>query len=433
MKHPRRVAIVLLLIILPILGFLTLLSIPESSARPVNLALVTVPGGSTTTVHIADTWQEWYDANSQAQILTSAVSGAWLQLAPLSTTAAPTKGFILRIPVKLTANLPEGSFIDEGPAGLAACALFTIEVPQCSLTVVMYSVALTVSVNNQVIQVVNPGVLGNPTFISYQNKLGTQRDIDLFVWLQGSSLPDQALASNLMNSLCTGLCSIFNTNIFTNYVDLRSAVSQYQTTPFTVSVNIVEHYRAFQLYVTSALGTILGGSLGGNIVSYLTSPVSTVDVDNNANGPAWFWFTASSGLNGLPTGTFATFTAPTRFISVDQNGNVIAVVTATTTTTCGPGYCAGFNENGYTVTIWTNPEGPLQCLLMPSWLQWILCQSTYGIPNWLLLLLGVFVVIIIGGILVVAAKHRHRRGRRSSKRGSSRANRIQTVTVKIRK
>lgn len=395
-------------------------------------------GGGGTSVHVADTWQEWYDADSLNQITASGRSPAFLQFFSnfqvASPTQAPMKGFILRIPVKLAVNLPEGSFIQQGSAGIAACALLPTPVPWCAFTVIQYSVSLSVSVNNQVVQVVDPGIIGSPMFVSIWDGAGAQRDVNLLVWLQGSTPPDQVKDSNFMNSLCSGVCSIFNTNLLTNYVDLRSAVSQYQTTPFTVSVNLVEHYRAFQLYVS--FGPLSAISAGFNLASYLTSPISTVDVDNGASGPAWFWFTATSGLSGLPTGTFATFTAPTRIITTDTNGNVVVVVTATTTTTCGQGYCAGFNERGYTVTIMQNPNNPLQelqCLLLPSWIQWLLCQSTWGYPNWALILIGILIIIFIVGLLVLAARRgpsltRHR----GSKGGAGGGGGKRGVTINIR-
>jgi hypothetical protein len=264
-----------------------------------------------------------------------------------------------------------------------------------AFTVVQYSVALTVSVNGQVVQVIEPGLIGNPTFNSIQDKQGAQKDIDLFIWLQGSTPVSQATMSNFVNNLCFGVCSVFNTNLLTTYVDLRSAVSQYQTTQFTVSVGIVEHWRAFQLYVSTAL---LPQNIGFNLGSYLTSPVSTVDADNRATGPAWFTFIATSGLSGLPTGTFATFTAPTRYITSDTAGNVIVVVTATTTTTCGPGYCAGFNETGYTVTIMENPNlSPLPglCSLLPSWLGWLCETGWFNIPWWIWLVAAAVVLYLI--------------------------------------
>jgi hypothetical protein len=420
-------AILLAISFTTVLSALAYFGVSWPSQTPVKMMLA--GGGDTqsgsSSIHVADTWQEWYDPDSGQQLVTNGVSSINLfSLFQATGQPAPTKGFILRVPVKLAINLPEGYLIDQGTVGIATCAVSTVPIPQCRFTVVQYSVALTVSVNGQVVQVIDPGIFGNPTFNSIQDKQGAQKDIDLFVWLQGSTPVSQATMSNFVNGLCFGVCSVFNTNLLTTYVDLRSAVSQYQTTQFTVSVGIVEHWRAFQLYVSTAL---LPQNIGFNLGSYLTSPVSTVDVDNRATGPAWFWFQAISGLSGLPTGTFATFTAPTRYITSDTQGNVIVVVTATTIRTTGPGYVAGFNETGYTVTVMKNPSvPPIECALLPWPLEWLICESTWGIPNWGLILVALLVIILLALLL------RHKGKRRKSSKGSG-GRRGTTVNVNIKR
>jgi hypothetical protein len=428
-KKTTRILIVILLLAISVGGVLSALAyfgVSWPSQTPVRMMLASSDGGGSTAPTAAWTWQEWYDPTTGQQLLTNGVTG--INLFSLFATAgqpAPTKGFILRVPVKLAINLPEGYLIDQSTVGIATCAVSTVPIPQCRFTVVQYSVALTVSVNGQVVQVIDPGVIGNPTFNSIQDKSGAEKDIDLFVWLQGSTPVSQATMSNFVNGLCFGVCSVFNTNLLTTYVDLRSAVSQYQTTSFTVSVGIVEHWRAFQLYVSTAL---LPQNIGFNFGSYLTSPVSTVDVDNRATGPAWFTFTATSGLSGLPTGTFATFTAPTRYITSDTKGNVIVVVTATTIRTTGPGYIAGFNESGYTVTIMKNPSSlpSIQCALLPWPLEWLICESTRGIPNWALILIAIFILILL--YLLV----RKRPKRRKSSKGSSGGSR-KTINIIVKR
>jgi hypothetical protein len=420
-------AILLTISFTTVLSALAYFGVSWPSQTPVKMMLA--GGGDTqsgsSSIHVADTWQEWYDADSGQQLVTNGVTGINLfSLFQTTGQPAPTKGFILRVPVKLAINLPEGFLIDQGTVGIATCAVSSVPTPACAFTVVQYSVALTVSVNGQVIQVIDPGVIGNPTFNSIQDKQGAQKDIGLFVWLQGSTPVSQATMSNFVNSLCFGACSLFNTNLLTTYVDLRSAVSQYQTTSFTVSVGIVEHWRAFSLYVSTAL---LPQNIGFNLGSYLTSPVSTVDVDNRATGPAWFTFTATAGLSGLPTGTFATFTAPTRYITSDTAGNVVVVVTATTIRTTGPGYVAGFNETGYTVTVMKNPSvPPIECALLPWPLEWLLCESTWGIANWLLVLVGIVVLILlIWGLAKLPRKHR-----KSSKSSGGRRSAVVNINIK---
>jgi hypothetical protein len=404
-------------------------------APQISCVNTTTTGSSSsyTPAEIAQTWQEWYDADTLNQIVSGSPSQVSIQLLPhfqAASSSAPTTGFILRIPVQLTATLPQGALMNEGSAGIAACSALGVVVSAlgCAFDVVQYSVTLTISVNGQVVQTVNPSTIGSPTFVSFINPSGSEQDVNLFVWLNGNTAPSgQATqAQSFMGSLCSGLCSIFNSGLLSNYVDLRSAVSQYETSSFTVSINVQENWRAYMLYMSDVLNpaTLSAGSLASYayaLAAYLSASVNTVNVDNSATGPAWFSYTASCGLSCL-SGTFATNTAPTREVSVttESNGNeqVNVVVSPTTWTTCNTEGCAEFNEQGYSTVIQnvTNPASnllaSLQCsLITNAWEYWFICESTWGYANWELITAAVIVLIVVA-LICSKIPRRKKRGPR---------------------
>jgi uncharacterized cysteine cluster protein YcgN (CxxCxxCC family) len=241
----------------------------------------------------------------------------------------------IQVPITLTTELQ--------------CQNFNPIIPSClNYQFVVVRPAATVTLNGQSMAVLTQNWWAAATFMYGRDHAGATVTYDFYVLLSGQM---QSSSSQTL--------------------DLRSQVANLGVSQFNFNVVVGEDWSAY--------------------VSRISSPVLT----DRQIVPVAYGADFNVNLNQF-SGTF-TVPFPTQTVRTCTSG-ICVDIPATTFTTAGPGITATVTGSGTTFTLATTitdtwkPTNPFDVC---SWIPW-LCEKTFGVANWIWLLVGIVILIILG-------------------------------------
>jgi protein-S-isoprenylcysteine O-methyltransferase Ste14 len=151
--------------------------------------------------------------------------------------------------------------------------------------------------------------------------------------------------------------------------------------------------------------------------AYAQSPTGAVSHADHKEVPVVNQASFGANLASVTSNTTWTITNPTQSLGPCANGICVTIIGTTVTTTAPGGWAtATMTETSTVISIKTTPNNPLNnitfCSLLPKnlgWLLWLLCESTWNIPNWLLISIGVILFVILIAILVAIVRRSSRK------------------------
>lgn len=338
------------------------------------------PSGSN---HVADFWQQWTDLDTGQVLLRGDTSS--IQLALSGSTIQGSRVIVVDLKEKLVSPLSQGPMMGD-PTLRLGCLVSLSPTPLCMFNVLQFTPTVGVLINDNLIQKTNPGILQSPVFVSFLDPAGSSRDVFVYLWLTG---PSPSVPQNSV------------------IVDLRSAVSGFTTSSFSLTVNAYEHWASYWLYYGFFTAfTDFGHALSSYLISQYQ--IAQIDVSNQAKATYYYNFTFSSGLSGIPTGT-TTYIPPTASCGTSFGLPACTAPPATPTTSCSGPNCVASGGSGTTTTPGSGgydpcnafaPTSPLyaQCKaggqgVVCQQVPW-LCSFTLGIANWVIVLAIVALLVL---------------------------------------
>jgi hypothetical protein len=329
------------------------------SASPVHLDLIGDNGQTLTNVHVLDTWQEWTVGltNGVVDMKTSATTAISFDLVP--TENGEPSVLDITFPTKLLFKLPSYNNV------ISAWNTVLDGIP-----------VLTVAVD---------GRAANEPYSNFQHVQFTSSD--------SVGIEKQWMARIVFSG---------NPPAWQNMIYVTGALAGKQKA--FVQIFFTEVWTVYQNWLWSPTTQCGGGIQVGGAFMCQISQVSAP----SPYGLNFDWTPSATGT--------ASFTWPTgQVVSTDQYGGIIQLWTSTgtatitlwntvTATLAGP-------PTTVTQTIGTVPSpggggngaGQGLCAMLPSWLAW-LCGSTWNIPNWLLISIGVVLFLILIAALVAIVR-----------------------------